>query len=53
MSSSSLQAFRMRSGGAINGTPVRAGDAFAVPAACDRLEVDGKVRALRCLAPLP
>lgn len=39
--------------GAINGALVSAGDAFAVPAACDRLEVEGTVRILRCLAPLP
>ena len=38
--------------GAINGAPVHAGDAFAVPAACDRLEVEGNPRVLRCLAPL-
>jgi mannose-6-phosphate isomerase len=35
--------------GAIDGQPARAGDAFVVPAAADRLDVRGDLRVLRCL----
>jgi mannose-6-phosphate isomerase len=37
--------------GTIAGEPVRRGDCFAVPAAADRIEVDGDLRVLRCLGP--
>jgi mannose-6-phosphate isomerase len=39
--------------GTIDGEPVRAGDAFALPAAAARLDVDGQLRVLRFLAPEP
>ena len=39
--------------GTIDGRPVGPGDAFAVPAAADRLDVEGDLRVLRCLAPEP
>jgi mannose-6-phosphate isomerase len=39
--------------GGIAGTPARAGDAFAVPAAVDDLELEGELNVLRCLAPDP
>jgi mannose-6-phosphate isomerase len=35
--------------GEIDGQPARAGDAFVVPAAADRLDVRGDLRVLRCL----
>jgi mannose-6-phosphate isomerase len=38
-------------GGAIDGQPARRGDCFAVPAAAGRVEVEGTLRVLRCLAP--
>jgi mannose-6-phosphate isomerase len=37
--------------GTLDGAPARPGDAFAVPAAAERLEVEGGLRVLRCLAP--
>jgi mannose-6-phosphate isomerase len=37
--------------GEIDGQPARGGDCFAVPAAADRLRVDGPLSVLRCLAP--
>jgi mannose-6-phosphate isomerase len=37
--------------GRIDGVPVRPGAAFAVPAAVERLRVEGDVQALRCIAP--
>jgi len=37
--------------GDIDGQPARAGDAFAVPAATDRLDVSGELRIVRCLGP--
>jgi mannose-6-phosphate isomerase len=37
--------------GRIAGEPARSGDCFAVPAAADRIEVDGDLRVLRCLGP--
>jgi mannose-6-phosphate isomerase len=37
--------------GSIDGAPVRRGDCFAVPAAADRIAVDGDLRVLRCLGP--
>ena len=39
--------------GRIDGAPARPGAAFAVPAAVDRIRVEGDVRVLRCLAPDP
>jgi hypothetical protein len=39
--------------GEVAGEPVRAGDAFAVPAAADDLGVAGDLRVLRCLGPDP
>jgi mannose-6-phosphate isomerase len=39
--------------GRIAGTPARRGDAFAVPAAVDDLELEGDLDVLRCLAPDP
>ncbi len=39
--------------GRIDGEPVRAGDAFAVPASARPLHVEGDLRVLRCLAPDP
>ncbi len=39
--------------GGIDGEPARAGDAFVVPAAADRLAVEGELRVLRCLGPDP
>jgi mannose-6-phosphate isomerase len=39
--------------GTLDGQPARAGDAFAVPAAADRLAVTGDLRVLRCFAPGP
>jgi mannose-6-phosphate isomerase len=40
-------------GGSLDGIPVRAGDAFAVPATTDEFSVRGDVGVLRCLAPDP
>lgn len=37
--------------GTLDGRPARKGDCFALPAAAERLEVDGDVRILRCLGP--
>jgi mannose-6-phosphate isomerase len=37
--------------GTVAGEPARRGDAFAVPAAADTLDIEGDVRVLRCLAP--
>jgi mannose-6-phosphate isomerase len=37
--------------GSIAGEPARRGDCFAVPAAADRIEVEGDLRVLRCLGP--
>jgi mannose-6-phosphate isomerase len=37
--------------GTIAGDPVGRGDCFAVPAAADRIDVDGDLRVLRCLGP--
>jgi mannose-6-phosphate isomerase len=37
--------------GTIAGGPARRGDCFAVPAAADRIDVDGDLRVLRCLGP--
>lgn len=37
--------------GEIDGRAARAGDAFALPAACDQFDVAGNMRVLRCLAP--
>jgi mannose-6-phosphate isomerase len=37
--------------GTIAGEPARRGDCFAVPAAADRIGVDGDLRVLRCLGP--
>jgi len=37
--------------GTIAGEPARRGDCFAVPAAADRIDVDGDLRVLRCLGP--
>jgi len=37
--------------GAIAGKAARRGDCFAVPAAADRIDVDGDLRVLRCLGP--
>ena len=37
----------------LDGQHARAGDAFVVPAAAERIEVEGDVRVLRCLAPTP
>jgi mannose-6-phosphate isomerase len=37
--------------GRIAGEPARSGDCFAVPAAADRIKVDGDLRVLRCLGP--
>jgi mannose-6-phosphate isomerase len=37
--------------GAIAGQAARRGDCFAVPAAADRIEVEGDLRVLRCLGP--
>ena len=39
--------------GELDGQPARRGDAFAVPASTNRLEVSGDLRVLRCLAPDP
>jgi len=39
--------------GAIGGEPARAGDAFAVPAAADGLDLEGDLELLRCLGPDP
>lgn len=39
--------------GRIDGAPARPGAAFAVPAAVERIRVEGEVRVLRCLAPDP
>ena len=39
--------------GVLDGSAVRAGDGFAIPAACDAFDVAGDVRVLRCLAPDP
>jgi mannose-6-phosphate isomerase len=39
--------------GEIDGRAARAGDAFALPAACEPFEVVGDLRVLRCLAPDP
>jgi mannose-6-phosphate isomerase len=35
--------------GELDGEPVRAGDAFVLPAACEKFELRGDVRVLRCL----
>jgi mannose-6-phosphate isomerase len=35
--------------GELDGQPVRAGDAFVLPAACESFTVDGDIRVLRCL----
>jgi mannose-6-phosphate isomerase len=40
-------------GGAIDGASARPGAAFAVPAAAERLEIDGEIEVLRCLPPDP
>ena len=37
--------------GGIDGAPVRPGAAFAVPAAADRIRVEGDLRVLRCVGP--
>ena len=37
--------------GTIAGEPARRGDCFAVPAAADRIDVEGDLRVLRCLGP--
>jgi len=37
--------------GTIAGEPARRGDCLAVPAAADRIEVEGDLRVLRCLGP--
>ena len=37
--------------GELDGQPAKAGDAFVVPAAAERLDVQGELRVLRCLAP--
>jgi mannose-6-phosphate isomerase len=37
--------------GTIDGRPARRGDCLAVPAAADRIDVDGDLRVLRCLGP--
>jgi len=37
----------------LDGQHARAGDAFVVPAAAERIEVEGDVRVLRCLGPTP
>jgi mannose-6-phosphate isomerase len=37
--------------GTIAGESARRGDCFAVPAAADRIDVDGDLRVLRCLGP--
>jgi mannose-6-phosphate isomerase len=39
--------------GSVAGARARAGDGFAVPAACNDLDVEGELRVLRCLAPEP
>ncbi len=39
--------------GAVDGEPARAGDAFALPASADRLDVAGDLELLRCLGPDP
>jgi len=39
--------------GSIDGVPARPGAAFAVPAAVDRIRVEGDLEVLRCLAPDP
>jgi mannose-6-phosphate isomerase len=39
----------LQGSGTIDGHPARAGDAFVVPAAADRLDVRGDLRVLRCL----
>lgn len=39
--------------GKVDGMSARAGDAFAVPASAHRLDVEGDLRVLRCLAPDP
>jgi mannose-6-phosphate isomerase len=39
--------------GALDGRPVRPGDAFAVPASSNPFDLVGDVRVLRCLAPDP
>jgi len=39
--------------GAVDGSPARPGSAFALPAAADRIRVEGDLRVLRCLAPDP
>jgi mannose-6-phosphate isomerase len=39
--------------GTVDGEPARAGDAFALPAASERLDVEGDLRVLRFLAPEP
>jgi mannose-6-phosphate isomerase len=39
--------------GTIDGRPARPGDAFAVPAASEQIDVDGDLRVLRFLAPEP
>jgi mannose-6-phosphate isomerase len=39
--------------GEIDGQPAGAGDAFALPAAAEWLDVEGDLRLLRCLAPEP
>jgi mannose-6-phosphate isomerase len=38
--------------GSLDGKPIRAGDAFAIPASAETFDVDG-VRVIRCLAPDP
>jgi mannose-6-phosphate isomerase len=37
--------------GSINAAPARRGDCFVVPAATDRIDVEGDLRVLRCLGP--
>jgi mannose-6-phosphate isomerase len=37
--------------GSVDGTPVRPGDAFVVPAAVERIRVEGDVQVLHCLGP--
>ena len=39
--------------GVVDGIPAGPGDAFAVPASADRVEVEGELDLLRCLGPAP
>ena len=39
--------------GTIDGARARPGDAFAVPAAAERIRVEGEIRVLRCSGPDP